>query len=32
MGAKGIRAFGKDPHVLFDVKYVLGRDEVDGRL
>lgn len=32
MGAKGIHAFGKDPHVLFDVKYVLGRDEVDGRL
>ena len=32
MGAKGIRAFGKETHVLFDVKYVLGRDEVDGRL
>ncbi|MBP7900359.1 MAG: Vi polysaccharide biosynthesis UDP-N-acetylglucosamine C-6 dehydrogenase TviB [Gammaproteobacteria bacterium] len=32
MGAKGIHAFGKDPHVLFDVKYVLGKDEVDGRL
>lgn len=32
MGAKGIRALGKDPHVLFDVKYVLGKDEVDGRL
>ncbi|OZB86697.1 MAG: Vi polysaccharide biosynthesis protein VipA/TviB, partial [Thiotrichales bacterium 12-47-6] len=29
MGAKGIRALGKDPHVLFDVKYVLGKDEVD---
>jgi UDP-N-acetyl-D-galactosamine dehydrogenase len=32
MGAKGIRAFGKDPHVLFDVKYVLSKYEVDGRL
>lgn len=32
MGAKGIHAVGKDPHVLFDVKYVLGKDEVDGRL
>lgn len=32
MGAAGIHAFGKAPHVLFDVKYVLGKDEVDGRL
>jgi len=27
-----IRAFGKDNHVLYDVKYLLETDEVDGRL
>ena len=27
-----IKAFGKDSHVLYDVKYLLGADEVDGRL
>lgn len=32
MGAKGIRAFGKPESVLYDVKYVLPRDAVDGRL
>jgi UDP-N-acetyl-D-galactosamine dehydrogenase len=32
LGAKGIRAFGKPGSVLFDVKYVLPRDAVDGRL
>jgi len=32
MGAEGIRAFGKAGCVLFDVKYVLPRDAVDGRL
>lgn len=32
MGAEGIRALGKNPSVLFDVKYVLPREVVDGRL
>lgn len=32
MGAEGIRAFGKGQSVLYDVKYVLPRAAVDGRL
>jgi UDP-N-acetyl-D-galactosamine dehydrogenase len=32
MGAEGIRAFGKPLSVVYDVKYVLPRDAVDGRL
>jgi UDP-N-acetyl-D-galactosamine dehydrogenase len=32
LGAKGIRDFGKSSSVLYDVKYVLPRDAVDGRL
>jgi UDP-N-acetyl-D-galactosamine dehydrogenase len=32
MGAQGIRAFGKPESVVYDVKYVLPRDAVDGRL
>ena len=32
MGADKIRRFGKTPHVLFDVKYALPSDAVDGRL
>ncbi len=32
LGSAGIRAFGKPSSVLYDVKYVLPRDEVDGRL
>jgi len=32
MGAKGIRAYGKDKHVLYDIKYILTPDEADGRL
>jgi UDP-N-acetyl-D-galactosamine dehydrogenase len=32
MGAKGIRAFGKPMSVLYDVKYVLTKAAVDGRL
>jgi len=32
MGAAGIRALGKPHSVLFDVKYTLPADEVDGRL
>ncbi|HKT29298.1 Vi polysaccharide biosynthesis UDP-N-acetylglucosamine C-6 dehydrogenase TviB [Dyella sp.] len=32
MGADGIRAFGKPTSVVYDVKYVLPREAVDGRL
>ncbi|MCD9097678.1 Vi polysaccharide biosynthesis UDP-N-acetylglucosamine C-6 dehydrogenase TviB [Luteimonas fraxinea] len=32
LGAEGIRAFGRPESVLYDVKYVLPRDAVDGRL
>ena len=32
LGAAGIRAFGKPEAVVYDVKYVLPRDAVDGRL
>ena len=32
IGSVGIRAFGKPASVLYDVKYVLPRDAVDGRL
>jgi len=32
LGAEGIRAYGKSASVLYDVKYVLPRDAVDGRL
>ncbi len=32
LGADGIRAFGKDNCVLYDVKYVLPRDQADDRL
>jgi UDP-N-acetyl-D-galactosamine dehydrogenase len=32
MSAADIRAFGKANHVLYDIKYVLDREEVDGRL
>ncbi|MDE1892790.1 MAG: Vi polysaccharide biosynthesis UDP-N-acetylglucosamine C-6 dehydrogenase TviB [Pseudomonadota bacterium] len=32
LGATGIRAFGKPASVLYDVKYVLPREAVDGRL
>ena len=32
LGASGIRAFGKPASVIFDVKHVLPRDAVDGRL
>ncbi|MGB3457327.1 MAG: Vi polysaccharide biosynthesis UDP-N-acetylglucosamine C-6 dehydrogenase TviB [Litorimonas sp.] len=31
-GADGIRAYGKDPHVLYDLKYALPRDAADLRL
>jgi len=32
LGAEGLRAFGKPNAVLYDVKYVLPKSEVDGRL
>ena len=32
LGSEGIRAFGKPSSVLYDVKYVLPRESVDGRL
>ncbi len=32
LSAQQIRAFGKDKHVLYDIKYLLKADEVDGRL
>jgi len=32
MGVERLRAFGKPSHVLFDVKYLLPADQVDGRL
>ena len=32
MGATDINALGKDNHVLYDVKYVLNKNDVDGRL
>jgi UDP-N-acetyl-D-galactosamine dehydrogenase len=32
MGLPKIRAFGKREHVLYDIKYVFGSHEVDGRL
>lgn len=32
MGVAAIRKLGKEKHVLYDIKYVLPADEVDGRL
>jgi UDP-N-acetyl-D-galactosamine dehydrogenase len=32
LGAEGIHAYGRPNHITFDIKYVLGKDEVDGRL
>jgi len=32
MGAATIHSLGKDSHILFDVKYILNKDDVDGRL
>ena len=32
LGGEGIRAFGKAEHILYDVKYLLSKDQVDGRL
>lgn len=32
MGAAGLRAFGKEQHILFDLKYVLPKEDTDIRL
>jgi UDP-N-acetyl-D-galactosamine dehydrogenase len=32
LGEQGIRAFGKEPSILYDIKYVLPADAVDDRL
>ena len=32
MGVEKIRGYGKDKHVLYDIKYVLRSDQVDGRI
>lgn len=32
LGIDAVRAFGKKPHVLYDIKYLFAADEVDGRL
>ena len=32
MGIAKVRALAKKRHVLYDIKYVFDRDEVDGRL
>ena len=32
MGIKAIRALGKENHVLYDIKYILPSEKVDGRL
>ena len=32
MGAEAIRALGKEQHVLYDIKYILPANQVDGRL
>jgi len=32
MGAQGIKALGKDNHVIYDIKYLLPSNQVDGRL
>ena len=32
MGVKKIKKFGRKNHILFDLKYILSKEEVDGRL
>jgi len=32
MGAAGLHALGKENHVLYDIKYILPAEDVDGRL
>jgi UDP-N-acetyl-D-glucosamine/UDP-N-acetyl-D-galactosamine dehydrogenase len=32
IGAQGIKALGKNKHIIYDIKYLLSSDQVDGRL
>ncbi|MFK5951362.1 MAG: Vi polysaccharide biosynthesis UDP-N-acetylglucosamine C-6 dehydrogenase TviB [Methylococcales bacterium] len=32
MGADALHELGKNPHVIYDIKYILNKNEVDGRL
>lgn len=32
LGSEGIRSLGRDKHILYDIKYVLAANDVDGRL
>jgi UDP-N-acetyl-D-galactosamine dehydrogenase len=32
LGEDGLRGYGRDPHILYDVKYLLRAEETDGRL
>lgn len=32
LGSAGVHAFGRDPHVVYDIKHLLSKDEADGRL
>ena len=32
LSSKQIKAFGKENHVIYDIKYLLVNEEVDGRL
>jgi len=32
LGAERVHSYGKDQHILYDTKYLLNRDDVDGRL
>ncbi len=32
LGADGVHALGRERHVVYDIKHILGKDDVDGRL
>jgi UDP-N-acetyl-D-galactosamine dehydrogenase len=32
LGAEQIKKYGKENHIIYDIKHVLNADEVDGRL
>ena len=32
LGSECVHAFGREPHVTYDIENVLSKDEVDGRL
>ena len=32
LGADKLRSFGKEQHILYDIKYILNANQVDGRL